>query len=148
MDTDFTRCTPTAYADQTRKALGSMLRSGNAGANTAADDKAVLDLALARIPADYIERMRDPGPRDSAGAMHELADYCRGVNMHFSVGYELTKTVRTAILQTPEDAWVPALDQDDSQRESGEVAELTDDIDLSSWPEAGVPQKMGTRGRS
>jgi hypothetical protein len=39
-----------AYADQTREALGAMLRPGNAGANTAADHKTVLDRALAQIP--------------------------------------------------------------------------------------------------
>src|SRR3954453_5438348 len=42
-----------AYADETREALGGLLRPGNAGANTAADHQAVLDLALAQIPAQY-----------------------------------------------------------------------------------------------
>ena len=55
--------------------------------------------------------------------------------MRFSVGYELTEPVRTAILEIPKDAWVPALDQDGSARENGEVAEITDQIDLSTWPE-------------
>jgi DDE family transposase len=55
--------------------------------------------------------------------------------MRFSVGYELTEQVRAAILQIPKDAWVKALDQDGSERENGEVAEITDMVDLSSWPE-------------
>jgi Transposase DDE domain group 1 len=38
-----------AYLDETREALGGLLRPGNAGANTAEDHKAVLDLALAQI---------------------------------------------------------------------------------------------------
>src|SRR5204862_1959811 len=63
-----------------------------------------------------------------------LADYCREANMRFSFGYDLTDTVRAAILEIPEDAWVPALDQDDTVRENGEVAEITDRLDLSSWP--------------
>src|SRR3954451_14487391 len=42
-----------AYADETREALGGLLRPGNAGANTAADHQAALDLALAQIPAQY-----------------------------------------------------------------------------------------------
>jgi hypothetical protein len=29
---------------------------------------------------------------------------------------------------------VPALDQDGTQRENGEIAEITDHVDLSSWP--------------
>ena len=55
--------------------------------------------------------------------------------MRFSVGYELTEPVRAAILEIPEDAWVPALDQDGSERENGEVCEITDMVDLSAWPE-------------
>ena len=55
--------------------------------------------------------------------------------MRFSFGYDLTDTVRQAILQSPEDAWVPALDQDGTARENGDVAEITDLLDLSSWPQ-------------
>jgi hypothetical protein len=55
--------------------------------------------------------------------------------MRFSFGYDLTEAVRAAILQTPENAWVPALDQDDSERNNGHVSEITDRLDLSSWPE-------------
>ncbi len=124
-----------AYADQTREALGAILRPGNAGANTAADHKIVLDLALAQIPAGHIENIKILVRADRAGATHELADYCREGQMRFSFGYDLTDTVREAILETPEDAWVPALDQDGSVRENGEVTEITEHVDLSSWPE-------------
>ena len=101
-----------AYADETREALGALLRPGNAGANTAADHKQVLDLALEQIPGEHIESLQILVRCDSAGATHELADYCREAQMRFSVGYELTEPVRAAILEIPEDAWVPALDQD------------------------------------
>jgi hypothetical protein len=47
----------------------------------------------------------------------------------------LTESVRAAILQTPADAWVQALDQDGSARENSQVVEITDRVDLSSWPE-------------
>jgi len=124
-----------AYADETSEALAGLLRSGNAGANTAADHKTVLDLALAQIPAEYIESLEILVRADSAGATHGLVDYCREGNLRFSVGYELTEAVRTAILELPDDAWVPALDQDGSVRNNGEVAEITDSVDLSSWPE-------------
>jgi Transposase DDE domain group 1 len=124
-----------AYADETREALAGLLRPGNAGANTAADHQAVLDLALAQIPARYIESIEILVRADSAGATHGLIDYCREANMRFSVGYELTEPVRAAILDIPEDAWVPALAQDGSVRDNGEVAEITDSVDLSSWPE-------------
>jgi len=121
------------YLDETREALGGLLRSGNAGSNTAEDHKMVIDLALAQIPAKYIESLEILVRADSAGATHGLIDYCREGNMRFSVGYELTEPVRAAILQLPEDAWVPALDQDGSHRKNGEVAEITDMVDLSSW---------------
>jgi Transposase DDE domain group 1 len=124
-----------AYADETREALGGLLRAGNAGANTAADHQAVLDLALAQIPAESIESIEILVRADSAGATHGLIDYCREARMRFSVGYELTEPVRTAIVQVCEDAWVRALDQHGSRRDNGEVAEITDRVDLSSWPE-------------
>jgi len=124
-----------AYGDETREALGAMLRPGNAGANTAADHKLVLDRALEQIPGEYIESLEILVRADSAGATHELADHCYEANMRFSFGYELTETVRAAILQTPEDAWVPALDQDDNERENGQVVEITNRVGLASWPE-------------
>ncbi len=124
-----------AYADETREALGALLRPGNAGSNTAADHQAVLDLALAQIPARYIETIEILVRADSAGATHGLLDYCHAHDLRFSVGYELTAPVRAAILEIPEDAWVTALDQDGSQRENGQVAEITDRVQLSAWPE-------------
>ena len=111
-----------------------MLRPGNAGANTAADHVTVLDRALAQIPAKYIESLQILVRADSAGATHELADHCYAGNMRFSFGYELTESVRAAILEVPADAWVPALDQDDTERENGEVVEITDRVDLTGWP--------------
>jgi hypothetical protein len=124
-----------AYADQTREALGGLLRAGNAGANTAADHVAVLDLALAQIPAAHVERIEILVRADTAGATHGLTDYCQVHDLRFSVGYELTEPVRAAILETPEDAWIAALDQDGTARNNGEAAEITDSVELAGWPE-------------
>jgi hypothetical protein len=124
-----------AYADETREALGALLRPGNAGANTAADHVTVLDRALEQIPAAHIEAIEILVRADSAGATHQLADHCHEANMRFSFGYELTAQVRAAILELPEKAWVAALDQDDTPRENGQVAEITDRVELSSWPQ-------------
>jgi hypothetical protein len=123
-----------AYADETREALAMLLRPGNAGSNTAADHKTVIDRSLAQIPAEQIESIEILVRADSAGATHETAEHCHDGNLRFSFGYELTETVRTAILETPEDAWVPALDQNGSVRENGEVVEITDRLDLNTWP--------------
>jgi Transposase DDE domain group 1 len=123
------------YLDETREAMGGLLRAGNAGSNTAEDHKTVIDRALAQIPAEYIESLEILVRADTAGATHGLVDYCRDGNMRFSVGFELTEPIRAAILEIPEDAWVVALDQDGSERENGEVCEITDMVDLSAWPE-------------
>jgi Transposase DDE domain group 1 len=124
-----------AWADETREALSMRLRPGNAAANTAEDHKAVLDGALAQIPQEHIESIQVLVRSDSAGATHELADYCREHRMRYSVGYELTEAVRAAILEIPEDSWAPVLDADGSERENGQVAEITGRVDLASWPE-------------
>ena len=123
-----------AYADETREALAMLLRPGNAGSNTAADHKTVIDLALAQIPAEQIESIAILVRADSAGATHETAEHCHEGNLRFSFGYELTETVRAAILETPDQDWIAALDQDGSVRENGEVVELTERLDLSTWP--------------
>jgi DDE family transposase len=124
-----------AYADETREALAGLLRPGNAGANTAADHITVLDRALEQIPTEQIEQIEILVRADSAGATHGLVGYCREANLRFSVGYELIEPVRAAILEIPADAWIAALAQDGSERENGEVAEITDSVELGSWPQ-------------
>src|ERR1022692_3894122 len=124
-----------AYLDETREALGGLLRPGNAGSTTADDHVAELDLALGHIPPEYVESVEILVRADSAGATHGLVDDCREANMRFSVGYELTEPVRSAILEIPKDAWFGALDQDGSARKNGEVCEITDQVDLSAWGE-------------
>ena len=121
-----------AYADQTGEALAGELRPGNVG--TAIDQIAVAEHALAQIPGEHIERIELVLRADSAGASHELLDWCREARIGFSVGYDLTETVRGAILEIPAGAWVPAQDQDGGDRTNGQVCEITDQLDLSTWP--------------
>jgi hypothetical protein len=123
-----------AYADQTREALAMLLRPGNAGANTAVDHITVIDRSLAQIPADEVETIEILIRADSAGATHATADHCRRCDLRFSFGYELTEQVRAAILATPDDVWIAALNQDDTERTNGQVVELTDHVDLNTWP--------------
>jgi len=123
-----------AYADQTGEALAGQLRAGNAGANTAADQIAVAEAAIEQIPAEHIADIELLLRVDSAGACHELLDWCRDGAIGFSVGYDLTETVRAAILEIPDDAWVAALDQGGAQRTNGQVSEVTALLDLSGWP--------------
>jgi hypothetical protein len=123
-----------AYCDETGEALAAILRPGNAGSNTAADHVAVIEHALEQVPAELIKTIEILVRTDSAGATHELMDFCRSHRLRYSVGFELTDAVRTAILKIPEAAWVCALATDGSGRENGQIAEITTSLDLSTWP--------------
>ena len=122
------------WLDETGEALAAILRPGNAGSNTAEDHFTVLGLALAQLPAEDLDReilVRT----DIGGCTHAFTADCRDAGIRFSVGYELTETVRQAILELPESAWVQAIDADGEDRDGAWVAELTDHLDLSAWPE-------------
>jgi hypothetical protein len=105
-----------AYGDETGEALAGELRPGNAGANTAAEQIAVVEQALQQIPAEHIEAIELLLRVDSAGATHELLDVCRAGRIRYSVGYDLTEQVRAAILprsngqvaETPSSSTSPA----------------------------------------
>jgi len=115
----------------TGEALAGILRSGNAGSNTAADHITVLERALAQLPAGAVNRgtlVRC----DSGGATHDLLEAVVARGLSFSVGFDLTERVREACLAVPERAWRPALDAGGGERDGAWVAEL--DLDLSRWP--------------
>jgi len=114
--------------------LAAILRPGNAGSNTAEDHFAVLGLALAQLPAEDLHReilVRT----DIGGQTHQFTADCREAGIRFSVGYELTETVRQTILQVPETGWAQAINGAGEDRDGAWVAELTDRIDLSAWPQ-------------
>jgi len=114
------------------EALAGILRPGNAGSNTAADHIAVLERALAQLPAGTANRgtlVRC----DSGGATHDFLAAVAARELCFSVGYEISERVRAAILALPESSWVPALDAEGCKRDGAWVAELA--LDLSAWPE-------------
>ncbi len=114
--------------------LAGRLRPGNAGANDAADHIAVLSGALEQVPRDLAGEAEIVLRCDSAGATHQLIDACRDARIGFSVGFDLTEPVRQAILTIDEPVWRPALDADGQQRDNGQVAEITDQLDPSGWP--------------
>jgi hypothetical protein len=128
------------WLDESGEALAMLLRPGNAGANTATDHVAVLDAALCQLPADVRDRDRDEpieilARADAAGATHAFAAALRERRIRFSLGYYVTETVGAAALALDDDAWRPALDADDQPRDGAWVAELTDHVDLSAWPD-------------
>ena len=122
------------WLDETGEPLAAILRPGNAGSNTAEDHFAVLGMALAQIPAQDLEREMLVRT-DIGGCTHAFTADCREAGIRFSVGYELTDTARTAILDTPEAEWVHAIDADGADRDGAWVAELTDRVNLAAWPE-------------
>lgn len=130
------------------EALAGLLRPGNAGSNTAADHIAVLDMALAALPA-HARRVLDPdtglwsGPRvlarsDSAGATHAFAAACVERGLDFSFGFPVDGRIQRIVDAIPEQCWHPALqtlDRDGNEfRDGAWVAEATGMIDLTSWP--------------
>jgi hypothetical protein len=122
------------YLDETGEPLAGLLRPGNAGSNTASDHFEVLQLALEQLPEADLDReilVRT----DIGGRPHAFTRDCREAGIRFSVGYEVDERLREAILQTPESAWQAAIDADGKERESAWVTELTDEVDLSAWPE-------------
>ena len=88
-----------------------------------------------RSPRSTSRASRSCCRADSAGASHELLDWCREARIRFSVGYELNEQVRTQILKLADEDWVSAVEQDGTPRANGQVAEITAALDLESWPE-------------
>ena len=122
------------HLDETTEALAGVLRPGNAGANTAKDNAGVLADALLQIPEAVRE---DPATMvlvraDSAGATHGFLEAVRQMGCRFSVGFDLTEPVRTAVLGLPEGAWRPALTTTGGEREGAQVAEIF--LPLGGWP--------------
>jgi len=132
------------FADATGEALAARLRPGNAGANNAADHLAVLDEAVAQLPA-AVRAGHRPGESaetvaravvvraDSAGCTAGFVAGCRARNIGFAVVARSNKQVSAAIsrtfTETNPDRWAPALRPNGEVRDGAQVAELTDLVD-------------------
>jgi Transposase DDE domain group 1 len=135
-----------AYCDETSEARAAILRPANADSNTAADQIAVVEQALQQVPFDQIEDIEILVRADRAGATHDLLAFCREHRLRFSLGYELTDQVRAAIFNGPENAWVSALATDASPRKNGQIAEITEDVDLATCPlDRGCSSRVSAR---
>jgi len=126
------------WCDNTEEFLAAKLRAGNAGSNTAADHIEVLTDAIAQIPGTHRKKLLIRS--DGAGASHGLLDWLteqglvRGRSVEYSVGFAVTEKIREAIKLVPRKVWTHAVDADGGFREGGDVAELTDLLDLDTWP--------------
>ena len=142
-----------AMDTERREVLAQLVRPGNAGSNTAVDHAEILEAATDALPErDRAGHDWDSDPADvvceilirtdTGGATHWLAEEAIDRNCRFSLGYAIDERVRTAVMATmalDEDDtdvgyWVPAIEADGSVRDGAEVADLTDWVDLSSWP--------------
>jgi hypothetical protein len=135
------------FADATGEALSVLLRPGNAGANTITDHVAVLDAAIAGLPAE-IAVGHQPGDdpalvrrpvqvrTDSAGCTN-FVWHCRARNVGFAVAARSNASVHAAISRVAfdDEAWKPARRQDGDERPGAAVTELTELVELSEWPE-------------
>ncbi len=133
------------WCDETTEALAGMLRPGNAGANTTADHIAVLDAAIAQLPAPW-RAGHGPGDEvasvvhpilaraDSAGATHGFVDALVERNISYSIGFDVDGRVRNALLLAQEEDWVSAVEADGTRRPGAWVIELTHLVDLATWP--------------
>ncbi len=128
------------FLDETKESLAGMLRPGRAGANTAADHVVLLNEALAQLPVKPKGDDPENGVEmlvraDSAGATHGFVDAIVGHGMEFSIGFDVTVPVCLAVLQVEKGAWVEPMHQNMEPREGAWVAEITEHLDLSTWPD-------------
>jgi len=106
-----------------------------------------LDQAIAQLPAEIAEGHRDGDDPslvrrplqvrcDSAGCT-DFVWHCRDRNVGFAVVARSNANIHAAISRrtTDDDAWQPALRQDGAERRGAAVAELTDLVDLTEWPD-------------
>ena len=128
------------HLDQTGEALGSMLRPGNPGSDTAQDHLTEVNEARAQLLRPT--RQHDPElgldvlvRSDSAEVSHGFVDASMSQALEFSVGSDLTEAVREVILELPAEGWVPAITKETAEREGAEVVESTSLLGLAKWPE-------------
>lgn len=119
--------------DGTGEALAAMLRSGNAGSNTAVDHIAVFEAAIWQLP-DLPAGVRLLARADCAGSSQAFLAYLRQADVAFSAGYAIDALVRQAIRAVPDDAWTPATRQNGQPRDGAAVAEITAALDLTAYP--------------
>ncbi|HEY4603438.1 MAG TPA: IS1380 family transposase, partial [Blastococcus sp.] len=130
-------CPNLATCDNTDEVLALDPRPGNATANCAADNIALLDCAVSRLPGRFRHRLLVR--LDGAGFSHELLAHIaagagrRGRHWEFSVGWACTEVELGAIAALPAAAWSPGIDQSGKVLEDTFVAELTGLLDLRGW---------------
>ena len=113
-------CPNLAACDNTGGMLAIDPRPGGATSNCAADNIALLDLAVSRLPGPYRRRMLVR--LDGAGFSHDLLEHIaagggvRGRAWELSVGWSCTGKEMDAIERLPKAAWTGGISQDGETR--------------------------------
>lgn len=136
------------FADATGEALAGILRPGNAAANNAGDHLVVLDDAVTQLPPEIAAGHHDGDDAtavkrdivvraDSAGCTYEFVNGCRSRNVGFAVAAKSNAQIHGAISMIADDEsrWCEGVSQDGEVVPHLMVAEVTDLVDLSAWPE-------------
>ena len=132
-------CPNLATCDNTGDMLAIDPRPGGATPNCAADNIALLDLAVCRLPGPY--RRRVLIRLDGAGFSHDLLEHIaadggvRGRTWEFSVGWSCTDKEMDAIERLPKAAWTGGIGQDGAPVSDTFAADLTGLLDLGTWQE-------------
>jgi Transposase DDE domain group 1 len=132
-------CPNLAACDNTGDMLAIDPRPGGATSNCAADNIALLDLAVSRLPGPY--RRRVLIRLDGAGFSHDLLEHIaggggvQGRTWEFSVGWSCTGKEMDAIERLPRGAWTGGIGQDGEPADDTFVADLTGLLDLGTWRE-------------
>lgn len=121
-------------AGGTGEPLVAMLRPGRANANTAADQIAVLDAALAQLPEQLRNQVLVRG--DSGAGVQPLLWHITTLGLTYSVGVSARQPIQDALATLPRQAWRAALDPDGDPRPGAQVAELTRwmPATFTGWP--------------
>lgn len=107
----------------TGEPLAAMLRPGRANASDAADQIAVLDAALAQLPAPVRGRVLVRG--DTGSGVKEFLWHIHHLGLSYSVGVYGRQPVLDALAALPRQAWRHARTADGDVRDGAQVAELT-----------------------
>jgi hypothetical protein len=118
----------------TGEPLAAMLRPGNANANNAADQIAVLEAALGQLPEDVRPRVVVRG--DAGSGVKAFLAHVHDLGLGFSVGMNIRGPIRDALDAVPKQAWRSALDADGQPRAGAQVAEVTRWLPatFTGWP--------------
>ena len=150
------------FSDLTGEALSSVLRAGNAGANTVADHVTVLDRAIDQLPSRIAKGHRAGDEAaltsrqvivraDSAGCTTGFLTSCRERNVSFFVAVRANAQLESAIHETSviDSMWTPSVTQDGTLRDGASVCEVTELVDMRVYKEPTVTARCrNSRPRS